>query len=177
MKHVLLFLLLSQTLFSQKFYTRTGVTEFKASLDAIEPIEATTNSTTVILTNTGEIAAQLFVGSFAFRVALMQEHFNENYMESNEYPKAIFRGKLSNFNSENSATENSQTLDGVLTIKNIEKKVSFPVAVSRKKNTISIEGTFTVKTSDFSIKIPKIVRKKVSEEVTITINYELSEKI
>ncbi len=93
------FLLVSISVFSQKYFTRSGNTNFKASVEAFEVVEAKNNSTTVILkTDTGDIAAQLFINAFQFKVALMQEHFNENYMGSDKYPKAIFRGKIADFN-------------------------------------------------------------------------------
>ena len=70
-----------QIAISQTYFTRTGLTKFKASVEAFEPVEAKNNSTTAILkTQTGDIAAQLFINAFKFRVKLMQEHFNENYM-------------------------------------------------------------------------------------------------
>ena len=101
MKKAVFFLFLFVTIsgHSQTYITRTGNTDFKAPVKAFEPVEATNNSTTVILkTTTGDLAAQLFMTAFQFKVALMQEHFNENYMNSNKYPKAMFRGKLTDFN-------------------------------------------------------------------------------
>jgi len=104
---LILFLLISFSTFAQKYFTKTGNTQFKASVQAFEPVEATNNSTTAIINiNSGEIASLLFVKAFNFRVALMQEHFNENYMDSGTFPKAIFKGLISDFNlSEISNTE------------------------------------------------------------------------
>ena len=102
MKKVLFFLFFSVTISgaSQTYFTRTGTTNFKASVTAFEPVEATNKSTTVILkTSTGAIAAQLFITAFQFRVALMQEHFNRSKYEKrirafwNTHPK---RGKKTN---------------------------------------------------------------------------------
>ena len=93
---ITLFLLVSFSTFAQKYYTKTGNTQFKASVEAFEPVEATNKSTTAIINiNSGEIASLLFVKAFNFRVALMQEHFNENYMDSGTFPKAIFKGLIS----------------------------------------------------------------------------------
>ena len=93
---ITLFLLVSFSTFAQKYYTKTGNTKFKASVEAFEPVEATNNSTTAIINVTsGEIASLLFIKAFNFRVALMQEHFNENYMDSGTFPKATFKGLIS----------------------------------------------------------------------------------
>ena len=90
---LILFLLISFSTFAQKYFTKTGNTQFKASVEAFEPVEATNNSTTAIINiNSGEIASLLFIKAFNFRVALMQEHFNENYMDSSTFPKATFKG-------------------------------------------------------------------------------------
>ena len=109
---LVLFLLISFSTFAQKYYTKTGNTQFKASVEAFEPVEATNNSTTAIINVTsGEIASLLFVKAFNFRVALMQEHFNENYMDSSTFPKATFKGLISDFNlSDISSTEKNISL-------------------------------------------------------------------
>lgn len=171
------FILLSvQIAFSQKFYTRTGITEFKASVDAFEPVEAINNSTSAIFSNDGKIAAQLFISAFSFKVALMQEHFNENYMESDKYPKAIFKGTISNFNI-NQLSEKEYIIDGELTIKGISKKIQVPVSFSKSdKDTIILKGNFAVSPKDFNIEIPSIVRKKIANKVHITLHYEFTEK-
>ena len=84
---------------AQKYYTRSGLTEFKASQIAFEPVEAINENTTVIFNiNSGEVVAHVFIASFEFKNALMQEHFNENYMQSNLYPKGIFNGKINKTN-------------------------------------------------------------------------------
>ena len=122
---LVLFLLISFSTFAQKYYTKTGNTQFKASVEAFEPVEATNNSTTAIINvTTGEIASLLFVKAFNFRVALMQEHFNENYMDSSTFPKATFKGLISDFNFPDiSSTEKKYLLKGILTIRGIEKEI------------------------------------------------------
>ena len=95
LKLLILFLFLSASVFAQKYYTKTGTTEFRASVKAFEPVAARNNSTSAVLdSKTGNIAALLFINAFHFKVGLMQEHFNENYMDSNRHPKAVFRGKI-----------------------------------------------------------------------------------
>ena len=106
----------------------------------------------------------------------MQEHFNENYMESNEYPKATFKGKLDNFSLDNLKSNESIPLSGMLTIKGVGKKIQTTVSISQYQNGLSMTGTFSVKPEDFNIKIPVIVQEKIADIVQINLNYQLVEK-
>jgi polyisoprenoid-binding protein YceI len=179
MKKILVFLLFSVTIsgFSQTYFTRTGTTNFKASVTAFEPVEATNKSTTVILkTATGDLAAQLFMTAFQFRVALMQEHFNENYMDSNTHPKAVFKGKLADFNFTELSIKKEYNLSGTLTVKGVKKEINTTARVTLEGDKIIVSSKFTVAPQDFDIDIPNIVRKKIAKNIHITLNYELVEK-
>ena len=176
-------LLLTFTLFSgaicnaQKYYTRSGVTEFKASKETFEPIEAINKSTTAILNiNTSEVVAQVFIASFEFENALMQEHFNENYMESSTYPKAVFKGKIVNFSKDALNKISSFDLVGTLTIRGKEKVVKTKVTVKEHNKKLLITTGFVVKPEDFNIEIPSIVKEKIANTIQINIKYELVKK-
>lgn len=174
---ILLFVLVCQTTMAQKYFTRTGTTNFKASVAAFEPVEAENNSSTAILkASSGEIAAQLFINAFNFKVALMQEHFNENYMDSDQYPKATFRGKLEGFSLESLKTKKEFPLKGTLTVKGKKKKIKALAKVVSTGNRIKLKSNFIVKPEDFGIKIPGIVRKKIAKEIHVDLAYELVEK-
>ena len=89
------FLLFSITISAQKYYTKTGITEFDGSKAAFEPIKAKNNSSiSAIDVSNGNIAALIKIKDFEFRLGLMQEHFNENYLESYKYPKSTFEGNI-----------------------------------------------------------------------------------
>ena len=176
-------LLLAFTLFSsticnaQKYYTRSGVTEFKASQETFEPIEAINKSATAIFNiNTGEVVAQVFIASFEFKNALMQEHFNENYMESALYPKAVFKGKIDNFSKDSLNKISNFDLVGTLTIRGVEKVFKTKVTVKEDNKKLIITTRFVVKPDDFNIKIPSIVKEKIANKIQINIKYELVEK-
>lgn len=177
-KSILLGLLfLGTSIFAQKYYTKTGVTEFKASVEAFEPVEAKNNSTTAILnTKTGDIASLLFVQAFNFRVALMQEHFNENYMDSNTYPKATFKGKVVGFNFEEISSSKKYTIKGTLTVRGVKKEVETLATFSKNGEKLAMQATFGVTPEDFKIKIPKIVSKKIAGTINISLDYEFVEK-
>ena len=175
---LILFLLISFSTFAQKYFTKTGNTQFKASVEAFEPVEATNNSTTAIINiNSGEIASLLFVKAFNFRVALMQEHFNENYMDSSTFPKATFKGSISNFNFSNiSSTEKKHLLKGILTVRGVEKEIETLATFSKKEDKLLMVTSFGVKPEDFNIKIPKIVSSKIAGTINISLAYEFIKK-
>lgn len=166
-----------QIAISQTYFTRTGSTEFKASVEAFEPVEAKNNSTTAILkVKTGDIAAQLFINAFKFRVALMQEHFNENYMDSDKFPKAVFRGKLKDFDMSSIGDGKEFDLTGTLTVRGVAKEISTKAMIKKQGEKILLTTKFSVKPGDFDIKIPSVVRKKIAESINVNISYELVEK-
>lgn len=183
MKHkliVVLLLFVTTTITAQsKYFTKSGHTAFKASVEAFEPVEAKNKSTTAVLnTETGAIAALLFVKAFHFEIALMEEHFNENYMDSDKFPKATFKGNIENFNVDKlSSTAKEFTINGTLNIRGIDKEVEVKTMLSKNdKGAIILNGSFSVNPQDFDIKIPKIVRKKIAETINIELNYELVQK-
>src|SRR6478672_4504093 len=103
MKKLLLLVFLSFTAitFAQdKMITKTGKITFEASVPAFEEVKGTNTAATCVLNpKTGEIASLALMKSFRFKLALMEEHFNENYVESDTYPKATFKGKIENFDA------------------------------------------------------------------------------
>jgi len=181
MKQFLLLIILifsHQDLVSQQFYTDKGVTKFDGSKAAFEPIKATNNnSVSIIDSKTGQIAAVILISQFEFRLGLMQEHFNENYLESNIYPKSTFEGNIKDFDVKN-LSENVMIheITGNLTIKGVAKKISTIAEISKLDNQIKIKSDFSVFLSDFGIKVPKIVFKKIDEEVKISLNFTYDKK-
>ncbi|WP_292945362.1 YceI family protein [Olleya sp. UBA1516] len=179
MKYILILVLfVSNMATAQKHFTKTGLTTFKASVDTFEPIEAKNESTTVILnTETGAIAALLFVKAFHFEIALMQEHFNENYMDSDKFPKATFKGQLIDFNMKHLSSEDKEfQLKGTLTIRGKDKLIATVAKLKKQHNKIVITSNLTVKPEEFDIKIPGIVRDKIAKSINLNLHYELVEK-
>ncbi|SIQ73770.1 YceI-like domain-containing protein [Maribacter ulvicola] len=171
-------LLASNIVMAQKYFTKTGLTEFKASVENFEPIEAKNESTTVILnTETGALAALLFIKAFNFEIALMQEHFNENYMDSDKFPKATFKGLLIDFNMKNLSSEEKKIkLKGTLTIRGKDKIIDTTVTLKKEQNKIVLTSEFTVKPEEFNIVIPGIVREKIAKSINLNLHYEFVEK-
>lgn len=159
-----------------KYLTKTGFVEFEASVPSFEEVAAKNNSITAILNiDNGEFAALAFVKAFRFKNALMEEHFNENYAESDTFPKATFRGQIKNFDVEN-LYDNEQNLiiSGELMFHGVSKDINeISIKVKHEEGVIIVSGSFNVLVSDFDIKIPKIVKNKLSNEVSINFNFEL----
>ncbi|MCT4583207.1 MAG: YceI family protein [Flavobacteriales bacterium] len=163
---------------AQKYYTKTGETTFSGSKESFEPVEAINKSTTAILNvETGDVAALVFIRAFKFEIALMEEHFNENYMDTDLYPKAKFKGKISGFNlSALTAKEKEYPLHGTITIKGVEQPIKTLVKLKKVKGEIIARSTFKVKPEDFKIEIPSIVGNKIADEIIIKLNYVLNKK-
>jgi polyisoprenoid-binding protein YceI len=105
----------------------------------------------------------------------MEEHFNENYAESNKFLKANFQGEIENFSSENN-TGNFE-INGNLTFHGITKTIeNIPITIDKIGNKITIKGSFRVLASDFKIEIPKIVKNKIAEDVNVSFSFELLPK-
>ncbi len=161
-----------------KFITKTGTLSFEASVPSFEEVAAKNNSVTAIVnTDNGEIAALALVKAFRFKNALMEEHFNENYAESDTFPKATFKGKLLDFSFEKLNETNNFFIEGDLEFHGVTKKFSkIPVTLEYIKDKIILSGNFSARASDFNIEIPKIVQNKVSDEVQIAFSFELLKK-
>ncbi|WP_281225684.1 YceI family protein [Flavobacterium aquiphilum] len=174
---LIVFIFVGNVIFSQKMMTRTGVIKFEASVPAFEPVAAVNNSVSAILDeSTGEFAALALIKAFKFKAPLMEEHFNENYIESSKFPKATFKGKIINFDASKLSTTSKYDLEGDLTIHGVTKKIKTKISLFLKDGKIKTDCNFTVKAIDFDIKIPSIVKNKVSEDVNITVDFVLSEK-
>lgn len=164
-------MLFMTTLFAQnKLITKNGKVAFEASVPSFEEVKAINENVTCILnTKTGEIASLALIKGFKFKVALMEEHFNENYMDSNRYPKATFKGIITDFKIEDltdSAKEYS--LNGKLEIHGKTKDITTIAKIKKTENGIEIETNFSVNASDFDIQIPTVVKNKVSNKINIS---------
>lgn len=174
----MLLLFLFAGLFSvsaQKYATKTGSLKFEASADSFEEVAAENKNTSAILeSSTGEMAVLTLMKGFRFKVALMEEHFNENYVESDRFPKATFKGKVEDFDvSKLSATAKVLKVSGDLTLHGKTKKVTSTAKISKAGDKITLTGSFDVKPEDFAIEIPSLVRKKIAEKIKISYNFSL----
>ena len=155
-----------------KYISKSGHIWFY-SKTALEVIEAHNNQVaTVIDIKKGEIAFNLLMKSFKFERALMEEHFNENYMESSKYPKCTFSGKFIGFDDDNfkkSGTYNT-TVEGDMTMHGVTKHIKQTGTVEVKDGVLKIKSKFNIKPEDFNIQIPGIVRDKIASSMQVTVD-------
>ncbi|MFA9193986.1 YceI family protein [Flavobacterium sp. FBOR7N2.3] len=155
-----------------KIMSKSAVIVFEASVPSFEEVKATNKNATVVLNpKTAEIASLALMKGFRFKVALMEEHFNENYVESDRYPKALFKGKIENFDANNlTTTPKDFIINGKLELHGKTVAVKVPAKISQSSSGINLVSNFTVNASDFDISIPSVVKNKVSNKINIQLN-------
>jgi polyisoprenoid-binding protein YceI len=167
--------MLGNFIFSQKMITRNGKITFEASMPAFEEIKATTNSASAILDEaTSDFVALVLIKSFKFKTPLMEEHFNENYMESNLFPKATFKGKILNFDVKNlSTTKTSYDIEGDLNIHGVTKKIKTKINFMLSSGKVITTANFDIKPEDYKIEIPSLVKDKIAKNINTSLNFTL----
>lgn len=126
----------------EKYFTRAGSIGFEASVPSFEEVKAQSNTVSAVLNiHTGEIASLALVKGFRFKVALMEEHFNESYAETNRFPKATFSGKIKDFSIEN-LSENPMLFEliGNLNFHGKTVEIDPDVSISLNKETIYLKN-------------------------------------
>ena len=156
-----------------KLITKNGKVTFEASVPAFEEVKAKNESVTCVLnTENGEIAALALTKGFRFKIALMEEHFNENYVESNQFPKAIMKGKLVGFNMNkiNETTFTKFEMVGELEMHGKKNPIKTFILIKKSGKGLDLKSEFEVNASDYAIEIPSVVSKKVSNKVKIKVD-------
>jgi polyisoprenoid-binding protein YceI len=160
---------------AQKYMTKNGYIGFFSSTP-IEDIKADNNQVaSVIDISTGEIVFQVLIKSFHFEKALMEEHFNENYLESEKFPKSTFKGKITNLTAVNFSKPGQYdvTVEGDLNIHDATNKVSVKGSIDVVSGGINANSKFNIVPEDYRISIPGVVRNSIAKniEVTVTMKY------
>jgi len=176
---IILLLILSSSISAQEtYYTKTGTIDFFSSTP-LEDIKAVNNEVVSILkTESGELTFGLMINSFKFENGLMEEHFNENYMESEKYPKAKFEGKIENIDEVDFKTNGTYTVNvtGKINIHGVIRKLDPTVAkIIVNNEEVSAVSFIRLKPEDFQIEIPALVRDNIAKiiDVNIKVNYEI----
>jgi hypothetical protein len=162
---------ISVGLFAQDiFSTKTAQIHFFSD-NPVEKIEATNNEASSLLKKDGDMAFNVLIKGFKFERALMQEHFNENYMESDKFPKASFKGKITNPEVINWEKDGDYKVkvSGDLTIHGETQKVNHDAVISIKSGKVSGKSKFKVKCADYKIAIPSVVKDKIAESIDVTV--------
>ncbi len=160
-----------------KYFTKTGKISFY-SKSPMENIEAVNNKAVSVWDiSSGQIEFGVLLKGFEFEKALMQEHFNENYVESDKYPKAVFKGVIENSKNIALGSDNTTTVTatGTLSLHGVTNPVSSSVTITVKSGQLSATSNFSVVLADYNISIPSLVAEKISKRIAITItvnNYQ-----
>lgn len=161
------------------YYTKTAKVNFDATpSNPVEEIEANNSEAASFLNiANGDLVFAVLVKSFRFEKALMEEHFNENYMESNKFPKSDFKGKITNIADVNFKKDGDYkvTAEGKLTMHGITLPVTVTGVITIKSGAIKAKASLKIKLEDYKIDRPSVVKDKIAETATISIdaNYEL----
>lgn len=178
-KHLFLFLALSVSVIlshaQDRFYTKTGRINF-VSKAPMEDIEGKNKTVTAVLdTKSGAMQFAVQMKGFEFEKQMMQQHFNENYVESDKYPKAEFKGTIVNNKDIRYAKDGTYaaTVKGKLTIHGVTKDVETKGSIKVNGGKIDASSRFNVLLSDYNIKIPSIVKDKVSNSIQVLVDCSL----
>ena len=182
MKHIILLLVsafvIGDEAQAQNYFTKNGMVSF-FSKTPLENISAVNNEVVSVLNAaTGETKFSVIIKSFKFKKALMQEHFNENYMESEKYPKATFSGAITDI-SKVAFTKDGKynvTTTGNLTMHGVTKKITAPTTIMVKDRALTGTSSFVVLLADYNISIPRIVESNISKSLEIQVNCSYQQK-
>jgi hypothetical protein len=164
---------------AQKFYTKNGLISFYSKA-TLEDIKADNNEVlSVINIATGDIQFSLLNTGFHFKKETMEEHFNEDYMESDKYPKSTFKGKIINLSEINFTKDGTYntTVGGDLLIHGVSNKVNATGTIIIKDGIISATSKFKIQLADYKITIPGVVQNHIAETIEITVSCNYSNKM
>lgn len=156
---------------AQKYMTQNGTVSF-FSKTPLEDIEAVNNQvSSVVDLESGNMAFSLLMKAFTFEKALMQEHFNEKYIESEKYPKATFKGQIQNLDKLSLNEEPSEVMvKGQLSLHGETKEIETKGTIHQKGGQIILKSTFQVAVADYNIKIPSAVEENIAKTIEVKVN-------
>lgn len=160
---------LSITAYGQKYKSVESYVKFfsEATLENIAADNK--DGSSVFDEESRQIVFSIPITSFKFDKSLMQEHFNENYMESEKYPKAIFKGEVLNY--EKGKANQKVTAKGDMTIHGVTRTINVDGVMEYKDGKLQLNSVFPVRLEDYKVKIPQVLWQNIAEEVEVTINF------
>lgn len=143
------------------FFSKTSMKDIEASSNTAKPVlDAASGSFQMRIQNT----------SFKFESSFMQEHFNENYMESEKFPFSTFKGKINEKIDYNKDGEYKVTCTGTMEMHGTPQQVTMPGTLTVKGKEVTIISKFKIKPADYKIKVPSLYVKEIAEEIDVDIN-------
>lgn len=166
---VVLFFVAGNTIAQSRIFTKNGTISFSAGT-AVEDIDGVNKSVmSVVDIATGQIEFAALMKGFEFKRALMQDHFNENYVESEKFPKAVFKGQVVDIASVKFSQDGTYPVKvkGTLEMHGVKKEIEVTASFMVKSGAITGTCDFTVLMADYNIAIPGAVADKISPTVKI----------
>ncbi len=171
---VITLLLVVQLGQAQKYFSKNAIIKFHSDspMEKIEGVNST--ASTVMDLASGKIEFAALNNAFVFEKALMQEHFNENYMESTKFTKTVFKGAIQDISKLNLSTPGvyKMMIQGDLIMHGVTKNISVPAEFTVDAKGVHATAKFRVKCSDYDIKIPAVVKNNVSNDVDISVKVD-----
>jgi polyisoprenoid-binding protein YceI len=165
--------------FGQRVFTKNGHISFFSKTN-MENISADNNQVMSVLNiQSGELLFTVLMKGFHFEKALMEEHFHENYVESEKFPKASFKGAVAEISKVNFGVDGSYniTVAGDLTIHGVTQKVSTNGKIVISGGKITASSKFIIKLADYKVLIPKLVKENISETLEISVQCLYDQKM
>lgn len=163
--------------FSQnRYFTKTGKVSF-FSWAPLENIEAyNKNAVSVFDKSTGQVEVSILMKAFEFEKALMEEHFNENYVESDKFPKSVFKGKINDLSVIDFSKNGKYTgmVVGQLSLHGQTKDIAAPVTFIINNGQVNVTTELRVLLEDYKISIPSIVKDNIAKEIKVTMESDFS---
>jgi polyisoprenoid-binding protein YceI len=163
---------------AQQYFTKTGTVKF-SSHTSLEDIKAENRKVVSVLdSKTGALEFSLLMKGFDFPNDLMEQHFNESYVESSKYPKASFKGTVTDISTVDFAKDGSYKVNytGKLTIKDVTKDVTGIATIVVKGGKITATSNMKVKPADYHISVPAAVAGKIADEINVDIIMDYKKK-
>lgn len=155
---------------AQKYTAEKAFISFYSDAPLEDITAENKKATTLFNASTNDLVFSVPMKEFKFEKALMQEHFNEKYIESEKFPKSTFQGKVDGFDAKKSG-EQQVTAKGKLTIHGVTKDIDVPGTMEVSGNKINMKSKFMVKVADYNITVPQLVFQNIAEEVQVTIDF------
>ncbi|GHM98536.1 hypothetical protein WSM22_00260 [Cytophagales bacterium WSM2-2] len=155
---------------AQKFTADKSYIKFYSHA-AIEDITAeNTKASSIFNEATGDVVFSIPIKEFEFEKSLMKEHFNEKYMETEQFPKSTFQGKVTGYQA-TATGEQKATAAGRLTIHGVTQDVQIPGTIEKANGALKMKAKFIIKLVDYKVKIPQLLWKNIAEEVEVTVEF------
>ena len=170
-----LIILFSVSQAQDRFYTKNAKVNFYSETP-LEDIEAKNKSAVTVLdSKTGAIQFSVLIKGFEFKNEEMQDHFNDDYLESDKFPKSEFKGQIINNASVNYKKQGIYNVQvkGMLSIRGITKEVVTNGTVKVDNDGLKANSTFNIALADYGIKISKLVGDKIAKNIKITVDTKL----